>query len=444
MTCLGVFIYLALAARFAWPSPLPYDVFLRLDPLVWMLSSVAARALAPHGWIALLLVIATAAFGRVFCGWVCPLGSAIDGVRFLRGRRPGMRLPPGVLKARFWVLVALLAAAAAGANFGGWVDPMAMSSRALHVARGAPHGYLAAAVCWSPVAVAAGLALLAPRLWCRSLCPLGAVLSLPAHLAPYRRQLVGSCTQCGACSRVCPMGNSPTDSPPERCIGCRRCETACAGGAVAFGFGGPSVRAGRSTDGGRRAGFSRRWFLGSLAIGGAAGLLVRPRSGRAPLRPPGVRAERDFVARCVGCGTCLAVCPTGGLLPLMQAGRLEAIFTPQLVPRVGACVPGCTACGDACPTGAIARIAAEDKPTIRIGLAVIDRSRCLPWARDERCLVCADVCPPEYSAIELRPTPTRVPRPYVKERRCTGCALCEHDCPEAAIRVVATEDIRGG
>jgi hypothetical protein len=67
---------------------------------VWMLSSVAARALAPHGWIALLLVIATAAFGRVFCGWVCPLGSAIDGVRFLRGRRPGLCIGSAIRRLR--------------------------------------------------------------------------------------------------------------------------------------------------------------------------------------------------------------------------------------------------------------------------------------------------------------------------------------------------------
>jgi len=433
--CLGLFIYLALAARFGWPSPVPYDGFLRLDPLAWLLSSVAARALAPYGWMALGVVVVTALFGRVFCGWVCPLGTTIDWVGRLRGRRPGMALPRPVFKAKFWIFVALLGGAAAGANFGGWLGPLAMSSRALHVARGAPQEPLGPAIGWALVAAAAGLALLAPRLWCRSLCPLGAALSLLAHMAPYRRRTTQSCTRCGACSAVCPMGIAPRGGSPADCLGCRRCEAACADGAIEFGFARPSTRARQRCEGRWRTALFRRDVLGSVAIGAVAGWLVRPRSGRGTLRPPGAVTDEGLTARCVGCGTCLAVCPTGGLLPLVQAGRLDAVFTPHLVPRVGACLPGCTACGDACPTGAIARITAQDKPAIQIGLAAIDRSRCLPWARGERCLICLDICPREYKAIELRPARPGPPRPFVRDGRCTGCGLCEHDCPEGAIRV---------
>ena len=105
-------------------------------------------------------------------------------------------------------------------------------------------------------------------------------------------------------------------------------------------------------------------------------------------------------------------------------------------------MPDCTACGGACPTGAIARIDPADKQRIPIGLAVIDRSLCLPWARDDRCLICADTCPRQYSAIDLLPTDTGIPRPYVVGRRCTGCGICERDCPEAAIRVEAIGGIR--
>jgi ferredoxin len=316
-----------------------------------------------------------------------------------------------------------------------------MSTRALHVVGGASQASVGTVICWTLVAAAIGLALLAPRLWCRTVCPLGAALSLVAQVAPYRRRATGSCTQCGECSPVCPMGNTPADSSPADCIGCRRCEAACDEQAVSFGFRTHPIDAGQSPDSGRRIGLSRRKLFASLAVGGAAGLLVRPGSARRPLRPPGSAAEPEFVARCIGCGTCLAVCPTGGLLPLVRLDRLDGVFSPHLVPQVGGCLRECTACGDACPTGAIGKITVQDKPRIRIGLAVLDRSRCLPWARGERCLICRDACPSDYHAVELRPTGTGVPHPYVKERECTGCGICEHECPEAAIRVVAVDEI---
>ena len=179
--------------------------------------------------------------------------------------------------------------------------------------------------------------------------------------------------------------------------------------------------------------------LGSLAIGGALGPTLRARSSQKLLRPPGAQNERQFSGQCVGCGTCQAVCPTGGLVPLLSAARLDAVFSPVFRPRLGPCLPDCTACGDACPSGAIPRFATEAKAAIHMGVAVIDRARCLPWDCEQRCVICFEACPPAYNAIELQPTPAGPFRPQVKESLCTGCGICEHKCPlrgEPAIRVV--------
>ncbi len=445
--CLALFAYLALAARFEWPSPLPRDLFLRFDPLVWLITSAAAREVAAYGSFALALVVATALLGRVFCGWVCPLGTAIDAARLGQGRGRSGSLVGRMSSVRFWVLIGLLGAAVGGVSFLAWLDPLVISSRALHLARGAPLDWKAAAIAWTLLGAVIGLVFFAPRFWCRTLCPLGATLSLVAGLAPYRRRVSESCVECGACSAACPMGQSPASHSPTECIGCRRCEAACPEGAVAFTLSVRPIRTPRRSEGRQPIDLRRRRLvLGftSLALGGAAGLMARARSGRAPLRPPGAASEREFTARCVGCGACVAVCPTGALLPLVSARRFDAVFTPRLVPRAGPCLPECTACGEACPTGAIARIRAEEKPAIQIGLAVIDRSRCLPWARGERCVICLEACPSDYRAIELRPTPTGPFQPHVKQSLCTGCGICEQHCPlegESAIRVVAVDEM---
>ncbi len=438
VACFAAFVYIALAAGSGWPSPLPPDAFLRIDPLVWAVGSLASRSLAPYWLTALALVAVTAILGRVFCGWVCPLGAAADGVRRLRKRSGSVKLTGWALRARFWVLAGLLAAGVAGANFAVWLDPLVVSSRALHVGRGAGCEPVGAAVAWALVAVAIGLALLAPRLWCRVVCPLGAALSLVARLAPYRRRTTAACTHCGACTAACPIGEPPGEGSPARCIGCRRCQAACGEGGIAFAFARPSARAAGAAGGRLRGGLSRRGLVGVLAallLGGAAGLLVRRRPRGWLLRPPGAVREEEFVARCVGCATCVGVCPTGGLLPVVRWGRPDAAFTPHLVPRVGGCLPRCTACGEVCPTGAIARVSLDEKPSMRIGLAVIDHSRCLPWARNERCLICYDACPREYRAIKLRPVGTGVPRPHVDELGCVGCGVCVRECPEDAVAI---------
>jgi ferredoxin len=153
------------------------------------------------------------------------------------------------------------------------------------------------------------------------------------------------------------------------------------------------------------------------------------------IRPPGALGEEHFVNRCIRCGNCMKVCITNGLQPVMFQSGLEGIWTPQLVPEIGYCEYRCTLCGDTCPTSAIPSLSLEAKQKVRLGLAEIDRSICLPWALGRECIVCQEHCPVFQKAIKL----TRegaLSKPSIDEELCIGCGICQNKCPVRPVRAV--------
>ncbi|MDD5170959.1 MAG: 4Fe-4S dicluster domain-containing protein, partial [Syntrophales bacterium] len=145
----------------------------------------------------------------------------------------------------------------------------------------------------------------------------------------------------------------------------------------------------------------------------------------------------EFLKRCVKCGECMKVCITGGLQPAFLEAGLEGIWSPVLVPRIGYCEYRCTLCGQVCPTQAIRNLKVEEKTAVRIGLAMVDRSRCLPFAHGISCIVCEEVCPTspkaiwfENVAVKDRQGQTKIfKQPHVDLEKCIGCGICEAKCP---------------
>jgi ferredoxin len=142
----------------------------------------------------------------------------------------------------------------------------------------------------------------------------------------------------------------------------------------------------------------------------------------------------------------LKVCLTNGLQPVLWEAGLEGLYTPQLVPRLGYCAYSCTLCGQVCPTGAIPRLALAEKQAATLGVAAVNRSRCIPYTEGAGCLVCEEHCPVSPKAITLVEQEVTnlqgqrhlVKLPVVQADRCIGCGHCEHVCPvggAAAIRV---------
>ena len=129
-------------------------------------------------------------------------------------------------------------------------------------------------------------------------------------------------------------------------------------------------------------------------------------------------------------------------------GGAEGFWTPIIVPRIGYCDYSCQACGQVCPVEAIPPLSLEKKRRQIIGKALIDRDRCLPWAENQECIVCEEMCPVPDKAIELELVEVSdgaggtktLQRPIVVRKLCIGCGICETKCPvagEAAIQITA-------
>jgi MauM/NapG family ferredoxin protein len=454
-------------------------LFVQADPAASLLAAVSARRI---GWFLLpaAVVLASAPFaGRLFCGWLCPLGTTFDASDRLIRRKGPRRTATGGAGWKFGLLLLLAGSALLGVSAAAWAAPLTVATRfyalavqpvvawlgnaGLDLARPlagdlnapwlafaefADRRYAAVLFAAGLPAVFMGLGRIAPRFWCRYACPAGALLGLAASRPLLRRQVAEGCTECGACRRVCPMGaipDNPRRTEHEECIQCRRCRDRCPEGVISFGS--------RQPETSRR---NRRAVLGWLGLGAAAAVAVRAglhwpeAEGAAPakpdelLRPPGARPEPEFLALCVRCGECSAACPTNTLQPTWFLAGLAGAFTPVIEPRANLCDPRCTRCGEVCPTHAIRELGTRERIWAKTGSAVITRDKCLAWEQKKKCLVCDEVCP--YDAVEFKPREgSAIFVPHVRENRCQGCGACEKHCPvrpESAIRVAATGEIR--
>jgi MauM/NapG family ferredoxin protein len=284
------------------------------------------------------------------------------------------------------------------------------------------------------------------RFWCRSLCPLGALLSLLSRFGIYKRRVAKTCNECGICEKNCSMGaigKDPRETVVGECIQCLKCKELCPQEAIAF-------TADFSPKGAAvvpEINLSRRGCLYALGGGVALGLsldtapFTKLREGFL-IRPPGAIPEKEFLRTCVRCGQCMKACPTNTLQPSFWEAGLEGLWTPKIAPRLAQCEQSCNLCGRVCPTQAIRNLTLEEKKYAKVGTAALDRQRCLVWEQDKLCLICDEACP--YNAIVFKVV-EGFRRPFIQENKCNGCGVCETKCPvvgESAIRVYSDGEIR--
>jgi polyferredoxin len=189
------------------------------------------RNLAPTSGLALLLVlIATVLLGRVFCGWVCPLGTLQDVLTRLGqrvfGKQWALPLQPSRTVDRLLRFKVLVLGWVLWASVTAVVPPLApfCPLRTVFDFHWGSLLSLGVIVTWGVSS------LIVERFLCRYLCPLGALLALLNLISPWRPRVAATrCVTCGRCSQACPAGIDPVRDGTQHpeCVRCYACVDAC-------------------------------------------------------------------------------------------------------------------------------------------------------------------------------------------------------------------------
>lgn len=489
-----LFLFLFRKTDYTGSDEIPYavNIFFRWDPLIAASVMLAAKEFIKLLFPAIVVLVITIVLGRVFCGWLCPMGTLLDGFsRVFPKKKRENRI--NISQIKYLILIVIVISAIFGLQIVGYFDPFSILVRGFtflidpifnlattsffdFLYNHAPEVvtsvsepiysflkstilpykqsfYTSTVITFLILFGIFVLEAIDKRFWCRNLCPLGGFLAIISRFSLIKRKPKKVCTDCQKCAKECKMDafNRSGYFLPEECNMCMSCAGDCPKDIISYSF----KKSGGSVG---EFNLSRRVFVGAAVTGIVLPLVGKVSATRKKpnpylLRPPGALDEDEFLSKCVRCGECMKVCINNALHPAFFEGGFEAGFTPKLVPRIGYCEFNCTLCGQVCPTGALQKLNLEEKHKFVMGKAYFDKNRCLPWAQNTSCIVCEEYCPVYDKAIKFREETVinhdgeeiTLKRPYVVQELCIGCGTCENKCPlpgNAAVRVLTNEGAR--
>jgi len=431
--------------------------------------------------ILFLISLLTFLFGRIYCSVICPLGILQDVIAWFtkRGKKRNKRKrwyhyrkPYNILRYSLLAICILFLIFGSNAalvyldpysNFGrimanifrpivmegnnllNWIALQFNNYNFYHVSI-----YTVSIASFSIALIAlllvGILAILHGRLFCNTICPVGAFLSLISRFSIFKITIDESkCTRCNLCAKACK--SECIDSKEEkidssRCVACFNCLEHCSKRALVYKAGVSFAKRKRIIEEQPDAG--RRQFLTTSAVI-AATVPAVPLWAQdkktidvtkiRPITPPGSRSLKHFTKKCTACHLCITHCPQQILKPAGFQFGWNYAFKPYLSFYKGAfCNYNCTKCSRICPNGAIENLSREEKQITQIGIAHFDRSLCVVFTDHTSCGACSEHCP--VQAVKMEPYKDGLTIPQVYEYLCIGCGGCESICPVRPIKAI--------
>jgi len=198
--------------------------------VVLVIQNIFADIIFPNRLVSLLIRISiflglTLIFGRIFCGYVCPLGAVQELASMIRFK-PKLDYNRRYKKKKTylrWGFFAIYAIASLvwGLELTLFMNPI--------------NGFL---IFWTPLNIMIFVAFLIflltiiisifiYRPYCRFFCPFGALAFLFGKVSPLKIRRTPYCTDCGICEKICPTLEGFEFSTKAECYYCNRCMEFC-------------------------------------------------------------------------------------------------------------------------------------------------------------------------------------------------------------------------
>ncbi len=383
----------------------------------------------------LIILIFTFFFGRFYCSVICPLGILQNFINFFSFKNS--KNYKNFYKTRYTIAAIVFAAL-----FCGWVigfkilDPytnfgLIASSifTPLHnlIIKSEQYEFtiLTLTISLIPFIILIFLVLFKRRFFCTAICPVGTVLGLFAKYGVFRLQIGEKCVTCGTCFKGCPAGSINLKDKTidnELCIRCLKCVAVCPKQAISFGVWKKDKKPVQFSQNRRNFILGCTLILSGSAIGIGSAIVKGKNILKNAVRlilPPGAKSYGRLSSKCTSCQLCVAVCPNKVIHP--RDFNHSTIYMDY---SKNYCKYDCNICSKVCPTGAIEKISLEQKQKLRIGMAKIDRQKCIG------CGICSFKCPAKALSLDEN----RVLQ--FDGIKCIGCGACQVSCPQNAIEVV--------
>ncbi len=207
--------------------------------LIGFTSSQPLQYVLPILILLFILLVVTAIFGRIYCGYACPLGAMQElssKILFKSNikdqKQVKLQIKPSerILSSIRWIYMFLFIIIAL--VWGLIISELMNLFIAFQFFQGSTEYLLIIPIIFLIIIFISSFFIYRP--WCRFFCPFGTLANTINRLYRMKLTRTDNCTDCGLCEEICPTQEADRDSSKAECYFCTRCIEVCPHDAIIY------------------------------------------------------------------------------------------------------------------------------------------------------------------------------------------------------------------